>query len=278
MRRVDAHQHFWRLDRGDYGWLTPELKPIYRDFMPGDLEPLLRRHGIGGTVLVQAAPSEAETAFMLGLARPHRFIEGVVGWCDLAVGDAPRRIGRLAADRKLKGLRPMIQDIADTGWMLRAELEPAFHALIEHDLVFDALVMPRHLAALEDLLARFPAMRVVIDHCAKPAIAGGHFGEWAARMKAIAAGSTAFCKLSGLVTEAGAGWNAEMLRPYVDHVIEVFGPHRLIWGSDWPVCTLAADYGHWVAATDLLLAGCSDAERAAILGGNAVEVYRLREG
>ena len=275
MRRIDAHQHFWRLDRGDYGWLTPALASIYRNFLPDDLAPLLQKHGIAGTVLVQAAPTDAETEFMLSLAGEHEFIEGVVGWCDFAAADAPAKIAQLAGRAKLKALRPMIQEIADIDWMLRPELEPAYSALIAHDLAFDALVFPRHLENLAKLLARYPAMRTVVDHCAKPEIAAGDFHDWAARMKVIATGSNAFCKLSGLVTEAGGDWNVGRLRPYVDHVLSVFGPERVIWGSDWPVCTLAASYDEWNAATDALLSVCTQEERAAILGGNAVAFYRL---
>lgn len=275
MKRVDAHQHFWLLSRGDYGWLTPGLGAIHRDFLPSDIEPLLARHAIAATVLVQAAPTEAETLYMLSLADRHPFVEGVVGWTDFAAPDAPAAIARLARHPKLKGLRPMIQDIADVDWMLRPELEPAFRALVANDLVFDALVLPRHLDNLLRLHQRHPDLRVVVDHCAKPAIASGDFTGWADGMRHIAAETSAACKLSGLVTEAGAEWAVERLRPYVDHVLSVFGPERVLWGSDWPVCTLAASYDDWVAATDRLLEGCSDDERQAILGGNAARVYRL---
>jgi L-fuconolactonase len=274
-RRIDAHQHFWRLARGDYGWLTPDLAPIFRDFEPADLAPMLARHGIAGTVLVQAAPTEAETEFMLDLADEHAFIEAVVGWVDFAVPDAPSRIARFAARPKLKGLRPMMQDIADTGWMLRPELAPAYRALVRHDLVFDALVLPRHLDNLLALLTRHSDMRAVVDHCAKPQIAAGDLAAWRAGMTAIARETDAFCKLSGLVTVAGPDWTVERLRPVFDLVLESFGPSRLVWGSDWPVCTLAATYDAWKAATDRLLSGCAAAEREAIMGGNAARLYRI---
>lgn len=275
MRRIDAHQHFWRPSRGDYGWLTPKLAAIHRDFLPDELAPLLARHGIAGTVLVQAAPSEDETRFLLALADEHAFVEGVVGWVDFAAPDAPARIASLADHPKLKGLRPMIQDIADVDWMLRPELEPAFATLIARDLVFDALVLPRHLGNLAALLRRFPDLRVVVDHCAKPDIGAAGFRDWADGMTAVAGDSAAFCKLSGLVTQTRGAWNVEALRPHVEHVLAVFGPHRVIWGSDWPVCTLAASYDAWVEATDVLLAGRTAVEREAVLGGNAVRAYRL---
>ena len=271
---IDAHQHFWRLDRGDYGWLTSELTGLYRDFGPDDLAPLLRQNGIGGTVLVQAAPTLAETEFLLQIADQTPFVLGVVGWVDFAGPSAPDDIARLAAHPKLVGLRPMIQDIADDRWMLRQDLRPAFEALIAHDLAFDALVLPRHLPHLRQLLARYPALRVVIDHGAKPDIAGGHFATWAADMAAIARESAAYCKLSGLLTEAGDDWTADGIEPYATHLVTHFGADRLIWGSDWPVLTLAAPYDRWL---DLArrFAG-DDAAREKIFSRNAIEFYELR--
>jgi L-fuconolactonase len=273
--RIDAHQHFWSIARGDYDWLTPELTTIYRDFLPADLKPLLEEAGIGGTVLVQAAPTEAETRYMLGLARENPFIMGVVGWTDFEAADLPDRIAELAREGALVGLRPMIQDIPDPDWMLRDALTPAYEALIAADLTFDALTLPRHLKQLRLLLTRHPRMRVVIDHGSKPEIRDGGFDGWAGDMAVLASTTTAFCKLSGLVTEAARGWTVEDLRPYVAHLLATFGPSRLIWGSDWPVCTLAASYGEWIAATDALLSGVSEVEKAAIMGGNAVRAYQL---
>jgi L-fuconolactonase len=276
MDRIDAHQHFWRLSRGDYGWLTPELAAIYRDFLPEDLAPLLAKHGIAGTILVQAAPTDAETDYLLSLADSHDFIMGVVGWVDFEAPAAAERIGALARHAKLKGLRPMIQDIPDPDWMLRDSLDPAFNAMIEHDLTFDALVLPKHLDNLIRLVARHPDLRVVVDHCAKPDIAGGAFEPWAQHMRAIAQASPAFCKLSGLVTEAGPGWSGgDRLAPYVDHVLTAFGPERVIWGSDWPVCTLIASYDEWIAASDILLGKLGLPERSAVFGGNAARAYRV---
>lgn len=274
--RIDAHQHFWAVARGDYGWLTPELDVIYRDFLPADLAPLLQDAGIDGTVLVQAAPTVAETEFMLFLADKTPFIKGVVGWVDFEDPTATDQIARLAEHDALVGLRPMIQDIPDPDWMLRADLAPAFEALMARDLTFDALTLPRHLGALDQLLARYPQMRVVVDHGSKPLIRDGILTGWAEDMAAIARDSNAFCKLSGLVTEAAADWSLDDLRPYVDHLLTCFGPQRLIWGSDWPVCTLASDYARWVDTTDQLLAGLSASERDAILGGNAARAYNLR--
>lgn len=275
MSRIDAHQHFWALSRGDYGWLTPDLAAIHRDFGPDDLAPLIERHGIGRTVLVQAAPTVAETEFMLGIAGATDWVAGVVGWVDFEAADAPATIARLAGNGKLVGLRPMIQDIADPDWMLRPTLAPALAAMSDADLAFDALVLPHHLDRLSRLLDRHPGLRVVIDHAAKPRIRHGEIVAWASAMARLAQETTALCKLSGLVTEAPPDADAETLRPYVDHLLATFGPARLVWGSDWPVCTLAAPYDRWVEITDTLLADLSDAARAAVLGGNAAAFYRL---
>lgn len=273
--KIDAHQHFWALARGDYGWLTPDLAAIYRDFLPEDLAPLLDAAGIDGTIIVQAAPTEAETRFMLGLAEANDFVKGVVGWIDFEAADAPQRIAEMAKSPLLVGLRPMIQDIADPDWMLGDRLAPAFEALIASGLRFDALTKPQHLKALLTLLRRYPEMKTVIDHGSKPDIAGGTSHDWATDMAAIAEETNAFCKLSGLVTEAGPHWSVDDLRPYVTHLLKIFGPERLIWGSDWPVCTLAAAYAEWTAATEQLLSGLSQTETDAIMGGNAIRFYGL---
>ena len=221
LMRIDAHQHFWRMDRGDYGWLTPKDHPkIARDFSPAELAPLLAAGRIDKTVLVQAAPTEAETQFLLELAAATPFVAGVVGWVDFEAPDAAARIARLSANSRLVGLRPMIQDIADVEWMLRPELAPALDAMQRGDLCFDALVKPRHLPALAEFLDRYPDLAVVIDHGAKPDIAGSGLDMWATYIRHIAKSSKAFCKLSGLASEAGPGWSAATLKPYVDVLLE----------------------------------------------------------
>jgi L-fuconolactonase len=273
---IDAHQHFWRLDRGDYGWLTPALGPIHRDFGPDDLAPLLARHGIARTILVQAAPTAAETRFLLDLAARTPFVAGVVGWADFAVPEAAAAIADLARDPRLVGLRPMVQDIPDDDWLVRADLAQAFRALAANGLVFDALVLPRHLPRLLVLADRHPDLTIVVNHLAKPQVRDRRLDPWRADMAALAARPNVFCKLSGLVTEAGPGWTVADLRPYVEHVLAVFGPARLLWGSDWPVVDLAGGYERWRAASLALLAGLAAADRAAILGGTAERVYRRR--
>lgn len=276
--RIDAHQHFWRLERGDYGWLTPEFGPIYRDFGPDDLAPLLKRHRIAGTVLVQAAPTDAETDYLLEIADGHDMVRGVVGWVDFEADGAVERLREFAGHPKFVGVRPMIQDIPAKDWMLDPSFTPVFETIAELGLVFDALVLPRHLGHLDTLARRHPELIIVIDHGAKPEIATGQFDLWAKDMARLAAHETCHCKLSGLVTEAGEDWTVEQLAPYVAHILSAFGPERVIWGSDWPVMTLAAAYDDWVAATDVLIAGLGKAERAAVLGGNARHIYKLENG
>jgi L-fuconolactonase len=276
---IDAHQHFWQPARGDYGWLTPALAPIHRDFMPADLAPLLARHGIARTIAVQAAPTVAETRFLLGLARAAPFVAGVVGWVDLAARDAPDVIDRLAADPLLVGLRPMVQDIADDDWLAAPALAPAFEAMVAHRLVLDALVLPRHLTRLACVVARHPALAVVIDHAAKPPVREGARGldPWRGALAGLAGAPSVACKLSGLVTEAAPDWEVDTLRPYVAHVLDAFAPARVLWGSDWPVVGLAGGYDRWRAATLALIAHLAAPDRAAILGGNAARIYLSRD-
>lgn len=276
--RVDAHHHVWRLSRGDYGWLkpTPELLPIYRDFMLRELRPMLRGANVGATVLVQAAPTVAETRFLLEVANASAgLVHGVVGWVDMARDDAAAALDALAAEPLLKSVRPMLQDLPDPAWIARPEVQPTLAALPGLGLRLDALVKPRELKPLLETLERHPDLAVVIDHCAKPDIANGAWQPWADDLAAIARHTSACCKLSGLVTEAGRGWSVDRLRHYMAHVLDCFGTDRVIWGSDWPVVTLAASYAEWVEACDELLAGLTQGERDAIYGGNARRFYGL---
>ena len=274
--KIDAHQHFWEINRGDYGWLTPDVGSIYRDFGPEDLKPKLKAAGVKGTILVQAAPALRESEYLLALADANKFIKGVVGWVDFESASAPDDIARLSRHSAMVGLRPMIQDLPDPAWMLRDDLSAAFEAVIAQDLVFEALVLPKHLNNLTVLADRFDSMKIVVDHGAKPEIAGGLFSGWAEDMARLADCPNVFCKFSGLVTEAGDEWAVEDLRPYTDHLISVFGAERLIWGSDWPVCTLSASYEAWLDATEALIRGLVKEERDAIMGGNARRIYRIR--
>lgn len=272
---IDAHVHLWQLARGDYGWLTSELKPIYRDFEAADLRRRLEAAGVDQAVLVQAAPTIAETRFLLDIAENTPEIAGVVGWFDFEADTAAEDLATLCKSPWLKSVRPMIQDIADPDWMLKPELDAAYRAVIEHDICFDALVLPQHLEQLQSLIERYPSLRVIVDHGAKPFIAKGVTEGWAEDMKAIAQSGRVYCKLSGLLTEAGDGWTAESVRPYVEHLLTSFGPKRLVWGSDWPVLRLAGNYQGWFDLAQSYLSELNDNERAAIFGENARRFYRL---
>ncbi len=243
---IDTHQHFWRLSRGGYAWMPEDLPALYRDYEPEHLQPLLQNNGITSTIVVQADDNVAETEFLLDLAQNHSWIAGVIGWVDLESKTATDVVQRLAASPKFLGIRPMIQDIADDQWMLQPALEDGLAAVAENDLTFDALVLQKHLLVLSTFLGRYPDLRVVLDHCAKPEFARGRFEDWAQNIAAIAAHPNTFCKLSGLLTEAPKGAGFEDLKPYLDHVIGVFGPDRVLFGSDWPVLNLAANYDRWI--------------------------------
>jgi len=277
MQKVDAHHHFWRLARGDYGWLTPAMGPIHRDFMPKELAPLLDAAGIERTVLVQAAATAAETNFLLDLAEQTPFVAGVVGWVDFEAPDAPHRIAGLAGRSKLVGLRPMIQDLADDAWMLGKSLTPAFGAMIAHGLTLDALVRPRHLPILLEFAARHPDLSIVVDHGGKPEIAAGALKPWAREIEIIARDTELRCKLSGLVTEAGPGVTLADLRPYIDTLLDAFGPDRLMWGSDWPMVNLNGDYASWFEQVLSALGSRSGSDVEWILGRTAATFYGLDE-
>jgi L-fuconolactonase len=274
---VDAHHHVWKLDRGDYGWLTPALAAIYRDYALDDIAPLAAEAGVGATVLVQAAPTVAETVYLLRVARQGALVRGVVGWADLAAAHAPDTLARLASDPLLKSIRPMLQDLPDPRWILRDDVGRALSELPRLSLAFDALVKPAQLPALLQMMDRHPDVEVVVDHGGKPAIANGEWEPWAGCIAAIARHPRAMCKLSGLATEAGPGWTVESLRRYADHLLASFGPNRLMWGSDWPVVDLAGGYRKWAAATEVLLLPLASADRDAILGDNARRFYGLNE-
>jgi L-fuconolactonase len=273
---VDAHHHVWSLARGDYGWLTSALEPIHRDFTLADFAPLREGAGIATTVLVQAAPTLAETQFLLKVANDSGgVVKGVVGWVDMTAADAIPTLTRLARNPLLKSVRPMLQDLPDPAWILRADVGRALSALPRLGLRFDALVKPAQLPALLTMLERHPDLAVVIDHAAKPDIANGMWEPWASSMRVAAGNPRVRCKLSGLVTEAGPNWTIDTLRPYFDFLVECFGAQRLMWGSDWPVVNLGGSYQRWFAATVALMAGLTPQERAAIMGGTARRFYGL---
>jgi L-fuconolactonase len=277
MHMIDAHCHFWNPARGDYGWLMAgpaSLDPLRRVFAPSDLAAL---NGGARVVAVQAADSVAETEYLLELAAQNPHIAGVVGWVDLSSDSAAQDIARLAQNPMLRGVRPMLQDITDSRWILTAPKDGAIKALIAHGLCFDALVQTRHLAHLAEFAARWPDLPMVIDHCAKPVMGGELAQEWRDGMAALADQPQVMCKLSGLLTELPTGYADAIsaLRPVVDLVLNLFGPDRVIWGSDWPVLTLAANYQEWADMTAALLAEFSAEDRAAIMGQTAASFYGI---
>ncbi|WP_422372450.1 amidohydrolase family protein [Hoeflea sp.] len=276
--KIDAHQHFWNPARGDYDWMPMDNEILARPYGPSDLAPHLQTHGIDATVVVQAAATVNETEYMLGIADVTPHVAGVVGWVDFEDPAERATLERLKGHPKFKGVRPMIQDIPDVDWMLRDDVQWAFKALSDLDLTFDALGFPPHLDNFLTILKRYPDMRVVVDHCMKPQIRDHSpetFKQWADGMARIAAETGAYCKFSALVTEASPGWTVEDLKPYADHVLKVFTPERVMWGSDWPVCQLTASYDQWRKAAETLTSGFSEAEKANIYGGTAARFYRI---
>jgi L-fuconolactonase len=277
MNRIDAHQHYWSLRRGDYAWLTPSEGGLYRDFTPEDLSPELVKCAVHATVLVQAAPTEGESRFLFDLARRHPSIAGVVGWTDFEASDVAERVSRLVRDGQgmLKGLRPMIQDISDPDWLDRGSLDAAFEAMIGNDLVFDALVMPKHLGALERRLRRHPQLRAVIDHAGKPDIAGGKLEPWAGLLAQLARSTKVHCKLSGLLTQAKPGARTAGLDAFVARIFSYFGADRVMWGSDWPVVTLRATYQEWLEMSLELVRRHAPEGEGIVFGANAARFYQL---
>ncbi|HEY2835307.1 MAG TPA: amidohydrolase family protein [Rhizomicrobium sp.] len=273
--RIDAHHHLWRPARGDYGWLTPDLRPLYRDFDAEDLQPMLQAAKIDATILVQAAPTEAETDYLLAIAQQTPWIAGVVGWTDLAAPDAAAQVVRLAGKPRLVGLRPMLQDMQDPNWILTADVRDGLSAMAKHGLVFDALVREFQLPAIVQLAERFPELSIVLDHAGKPVIDGSPSLAWQGAIGALAEHPNTSVKLSGLLTEVPAGSGPEILRPYIDRLLETFGPDRILWGSDWPVLNLASSYQAWTAMTEALIGGLSTPARQAIRGGTAARIYGI---
>lgn len=273
--RIDAHQHFWKVERNDYGWLTPALEPLYRDFGPADLAPLLQDAGIDRTILVQAAPTVAETRFLLELAARTDLVAGVVGWIDMESADSAAVLADLAKHPKLVGIRPMIHNIEDEAWITRPGLAAATSAVIERGLCFDALVRPQHLPYLLEFLQGHPDLKTVIDHGAKPVITEGLWQPWADRMSELAERTGAYCKLSGLLTEASADQGYDDLLPYMEHLLATFGPERLMWGSDWPVLLRAGTYPGWNAIAERFLENLDEADQAQVLGATAARFYGI---
>lgn len=274
--RIDAHQHFWRFHPDEHRWIDDRMAVLRRDFMPDELRCELAGAGIDATIAVQVRQSLEETEWLLALADQYPFIAGVVGWLDLQADDIAERLAQATSHRKLVGVRHIVQSEQDERFMLRPAFVRGVAALGVHDLVYEILIYPRHLGVAAELVARSGGQRFVLDHLAKPDIAGGGLRPWARDLARVAAAPNVSCKLSGLVTEARwDGWTPEDLRPYLDVAFECFGFERLMGGSDWPVCLLAASYQRTMAVVADYLAPRPAVEQDAVLGGNAQRVWRL---
>ncbi|MBM1220876.1 amidohydrolase family protein [Ponticoccus sp. SC2-23] len=274
--KIDAHHHLWQPARGDYDWMPMDNEILARPYFPPDYLAVAEAAGIERSVIVQAAATTAETEYMLGLADATDMIAAVVGWIDFEDPSQIETLARFAGHPKFRGVRPMIQDIPDVDWMLREDVQWAFEAVSELGLTFDALGFPRHLENFHTILTRYPEMQTVIDHCMKPQITDpGGFDHWAAGMTRLATDTEACVKFSGLVTEAAEDWTIDQLRPYAELLFEAFGPDRIMWGSDWPVVRLRAEYDRWYAAAEELTRPLGAEAQARIFGGTAREFYEI---
>ena len=277
--RIDSHQHFWRYEPAQYPWIGERMGVLRRDYLPGELEPLLRASGFEGTVVVQAQQAAAETDWLLELAERHAFIRGVVGWVDLCGANVDEALERYAARPKLVGVRHIVHDEPDDDFLLRPDFRRGVGRLRAHALVYDLLLFPKHLPRASTLVAELPEQPFVLDHIAKPFIRDGVVSPWREDLRRLASFPNVTCKLSGMVTEARwKEWRPADMHPYLDAVLEAFGPSRLMIGSDWPVCLLAGDYDRTMSVVVDWTSRLSASERDGILGGNAARVYALDAG
>ena len=273
---VDSHQHFWEIKRFHYDWMSPDNQTLYKDFLPHSFEEVLSKNGVKQSVAVQAHQSIEEANWLLDLSDQYDFIAGVVGWVNLQSDCLEDQLTELTKHPKFKGIRHIVQDEPDDNWLLRPVVINGIKMLAKYNLTYDVLVFPRHLSRVKILLEQCPEVNFVIDHLAKPPIAGGEITDWAAGIKEIAKFPNVHCKLSGLVTEANhESWTAEDLRPYVETVLEAFGPERLMYGSDYPVCLLAASYEQVLETYTSFLKDLSETEQNRILSENAAAFYKL---
>jgi L-fuconolactonase len=274
---IDAHQHFWIYNRREYEWIDDTMASLRRDFLPADLQHELQREDLRGCVAVQARQSLQETQWLLELAGQSPFILGVVGWVELRSPDVGEDLKRLAANPKLVGIRHVVQSELDDRFLLQPEFLRGIAKLAEFDLAYDILIYPKHLPVAAEFVRRFPKQRFVLDHLAKPPIKSRQIHPWKAGISQLAANPNAYCKLSGLVTEADwHHWTPDDMRPYLDVAFECFGTDRLMIGSDWPVCTLAGSYSQVMGLTKGYLSKLPEQKCEAILGGNAKRFWKLK--
>ena len=279
---IDAHQHFWDPGKGDYPWMSGEAASLKRIYSPADLRSELEATGVAATILVQTWSSVEETVEFMETAATTDFVTGVVGWVDLTAPDVERTIAGLKSHRHgryLVEIRHQVHDEPDVDWLLRKDVRRGLEAVAAHDLVYDLLLRPAHIPAALAVARELPHLRLVVDHIAKPEIAADGFAAWSRSMAAFSAErSHVWCKLSGMVTEADwQNWTVEQLVPYIREALEVFGPDRCLFGSDWPVCTLAASFTQVLSCVCAGISHLSEAEKSRVLAGSAVDLYRLDE-
>ncbi len=273
---IDSHHHFWNYTDADYGWIPPEWSVIRRDFLPADLHAEISAAGVDGVISVQARQSLVETDWLLGFAAQHPFIRAVVGWLPIIDPAVEAHLDRYAAHPKLRSLRHVLQAEADDAYMLRDDFNRGISALTRRGLAYDILILEKHLPNTIAFVDRHPTQVFVLDHIAKPRIAAGELEPWAKNIRELARRPNVSCKLSGMVTEADvARWTPAQLQPYFDVVRDAFGPSRLLFGTDWPVCLAGVSYARWMQTVETALRTMSEDERAAVLGENAQRIYRL---
>ena len=278
VERIDAHHHLWQYDPVRYGWIDDRMAVLRRDYLIADFEQELKSAGIVGSVVVQAQQSLDETEWLLSVATESESLLGVVGWAPIDSADFPEALHRLSGRKKLKGLRHIVQDEPDDRFLLRPDFNRGITEMKKSGLVYEILIYERHLPYAIEFVHRHPGQVFVLDHIAKPRIREGKIDPWQKQLAELARHENVYCKLSGMVTEADWGaWTTAALRPYFDVALDAFGPRRLMAGSDWPVCLLAASYSRWWTTVQDFVGELSQADRNAILGTNAIEVYRLHD-
>lgn len=276
MLKIDAHNHFWKFDPVRDNWITEEMSAIRRDFMPPDFLPVLQQHGFDGCIAVQSDQSEKENDFQLQNAAQHDFIKAVVGWVDLQSPQVAERLAYYQSFPAMKGFRHVLQGEPDRALMLKPAFKHGIGLLEQYGFTYDILIFPDQLKYAEELVTAFPRQKFVVDHIAKPDIKTGGSSKWKKEIRALAEHDNVFCKISGMVTEADwKKWKKEDFTPYIDTVVEAFGTHRIMHGSDWPVCQVAASYGKMLEIVSGYFSKFSATEQAAFFGGNACSFYNI---
>jgi L-fuconolactonase len=276
MQKIDAHQHFWKYNKVKDGWINRKMKVIQKDFMPEDLEPVIKAKGITGCVAIQSDQSEEENNFLLHCADNHDWIKGVVGWIDLQSPDITKRLAHYHSFPKMKGFRHILQGETDRALMLRPAFSAGIEALARYNFTYDILIQPDQLMIARELALRLPEQKFVLDHIGKPDIKNNSSTDWEEDIKLLAGCKNVYCKISGMVTEADwKKWKSEQIKPYLDTVVNAFGINRIMFGSDWPVCLLAAQYEEISGLVEEYFSSFSVGEQELFWSGNAISFYNL---